>query len=186
MLDNLRGDARRLELAGRLPYPWSLIESLLFDNGFQAVVLYRMASACKRWRLPFLGPAIARLSVFLTGVDISSSAVIGPGLRISHGVGIVVGGNARIGPGAVLLHQVTLGSPSERRVGEMPVLGANVFVSAGAKLIGRIEIGDDVVIGPNAVVTVDVPGNSKVFAGTGIEIVPRRVPSRTADSLEDR
>ena len=62
MLDNLRADARRLELAGRLPYPWSLIESLLFDNGFQAVVLYRMASALKRWRIPLLGPAIARLS----------------------------------------------------------------------------------------------------------------------------
>ena len=173
MFDNLRADARRLELAGRLPYPWSLIESLLFDNGFQAVVLYRVASAFKRWRIPLLGPATARLSVFLTGVDISPSAEIGPGLRISHGVGTVVGGAARIGPGAVLLHQVTLGSPSERRVDEMPVLGANVFVSAGAKLIGRIEIGDDVVIGPNAVVTVDVPGNSKVLAGTGIEIVSR-------------
>ena len=157
MLDNLRADARRLELAGRLPYPWSLIESLLFDNGFQAVVLYRMASAMKRWRIPLLGPAIARLSVFLTGVDISPSAEIGPGLRISHGVGTVVGGAARIGPGAVLLHQVTLGSPSER--------------------IGRIIVGDGVVIGPNAVVTVDVPDDSKVLAGTGIEIAPRRALS---------
>jgi serine O-acetyltransferase len=185
MLDNLRADARRLELAGRLPYPWSLIESLLFDNGFQAVVLYRMASALKRWRIPLLGPAIARLSVFLTGVDISPSAEIGPGLRISHGVGTVVGGAARIGPGAVLLHQVTLGSPSERRVGEMPTLGANVFVSAGAKLIGKIEVGDDVVIGPNAVVTEDVPGQHKVLAASGVEIAPRRKALAPAEPPAD-
>ena len=173
MLDNLRRDAARLKSYGSLPYPWSLIESLLFDNGFQAVVLYRWARWFKRCKIPFLGPFTARVSLFLTGVDISPSAEIGPGLRISHGVGIVVGGYARIGSGAVLLHQVTLGSPSERRVAEMPTLGDDVFVSAGAKLIGAITLGDRVVVGPNAVVAEDVPADSKVTSTATVEISPR-------------
>ena len=137
-------------------------------------MLYRFGRWFKRRRIPFLGPAIARFGTFLTGVEISPSAEIGPGLRISHGVGIVVGGHVRIGAGAVLLHQVTLGSPSEGRVDEMPTLGDNVFIGAGSKLIGRIEIGDGVVIGPNCVVTRDIPAGSKVLPGGGIKVLPRR------------
>jgi serine O-acetyltransferase len=171
---DLRRDAARLRNAGRLKYPWNLVEAALFDNGFQAVILYRAARWFKRRRIRFLGPAIARFATFLTGVEISPSAEIGPGLRISHGVGIVVGGYARIGADAVLLHQVTLGSPSESRVDEMPQLGDNVFVGAGAKLIGRIEIGDDVVIGANCVVTRDIPAGSKVLPGGGIKVLPRK------------
>jgi serine O-acetyltransferase len=171
---NLRRDAARLQNVGRLPYPWNVLEALLFDNGFQAVVIYRFARWFKVRRIPFLGPAIARLGTFLTGAEISPSAQIGPGLRISHGVGIVVGGHARIGAGAVLLHQVTLGSPSEGRVDEMPVLGDGVFVAAGAKLIGRIEIGDGVIIGPNCVVTRNIPAGSKVLPGGGISVLPPR------------
>lgn len=174
MWANLRQDARRLERSGRFKYPWNVLEALLFDNGFQAVVCYRMARCFKRAKIPFLGPAVARLGLFLTGVEISPSAEIGPGLRISHGTGIVVGGHARIGSGALLLHQVTLGSPSEGRVDEMPTVGDNVFIGAGSKLIGRIEIGDDVVIGPNCVVTRRIPAGSKVLPGGGIKVLPRR------------
>lgn len=171
---DLRGDVARLKNVGRLTYPWNVLEALLFDNGFQAVVVYRLARWFKRRRIPFLGPAIGRFGTFLTGVEISPSAQIGPGLRISHGVGTVIGGHAKIGAGAVLLHQVTLGSPSEGRVDEMPTLGDNVFIGAGAILIGRIEIGDDVVIGPNCVVTRDIPAGSKVLPGGGISVLPRR------------
>ena len=174
MLANLRQDAARLQNVGRLTYPWNVLEALLFDNGFQAVIVYRLARWFKARRVPFLGPAIARFGTFLTGVEISPSAEIGPGLRISHGVGIVIGGYARIGTGAMLLHQVTLGSPSEGRIGEMPTLGDNVFVGAGAKLIGRIEIGDGVLIGPNCVVTRDIPAGSKVLPGGGIKVLPRK------------
>jgi len=104
----------------------------------------------------------------VTGADISAAAEIGPGLRVSHGTGLVVGGHARIGRDALLLHGVTIGSPSEGRISEMPVLGDRVFVGAGAAIIGAITIGDDVVIGPNAVVTEDVPAGSRVLARGGI------------------
>ena len=173
MLDNLRADARKLKDKGERSLAFYLVDALLFDNGFQAVLMHRMAACCKRWRIPVLPAWIARYNIFSTGVDINPSARIGPGLRISHGVGIVVGGAAVIGAEAILLHQVTIGSISQSRVADMPIVGDRVFLSAGCKLIGKITIGDDVAIGPNAVVTQDVPSGSRVRTTAGIEIVPR-------------
>jgi serine O-acetyltransferase len=173
VLAELRRDAARLRGA----YPpgarlW-LLSALLLDNGFQAVVCHRLAHWLRRQGVPFLGPFVARLGLLLTGADISAAAEIGPGLRISHGTGLVVGGHARIGSDALLLHGVTIGAPSEGRIGEMPVLGDRVFVGAGAAIIGAVTVGDDVVVGPNAVVTADVPAGSRVLARGGVEVTPR-------------
>ena len=173
---NLVADARRLRELKSKPFPWYVVESLLFENGYQAVVLHRMAHACKRRRIPVLGPFFARLSLFLTGVDIAPAAQIGPGLLISHGVGIVIGGYARIGAGATLLHAVTIGGPYPSRRREMPTLGDEVFVGAGAMVIGDITIGDRVFIGAGAMITEDVPDDSVVVSEATIEIKPRRVP----------
>ena len=173
---NLVADARRLRELKSKPFPWYVIESLLFENGYQAVVLHRMAHACKRRHIPVLGPLFARLSLFLTGVDIAPAAQIGPGLLISHGVGIVIGGYARIGSGATILHAVTIGGPYPSRRREMPTLGDEVFLGAGAMVIGDIQIGDRVFIGAGAMVTEDVPEDSVVVSEATVEIKPRRVP----------
>lgn len=176
MLDDLRRDAARL----RPSYPGAstaraVVEALLFNNGFQAVVLYRLARWFRARRIPVLGPAIARLNLFLTGVDLHPAAVIGPGLVISHGHGLVVGGSARIGADALILHGVTVGSPSPSRVAQMPVIGDRAFLGAGAKVVGAVTIGDDVVVGPNAVIFEDVPAGSRVLSAAGIRVTPRDV-----------
>ncbi len=171
MLDNLKHDTRRLREVKKKGFPFYVLESLLFENGYQAVVLHRLAAWFKHRRIPVLGPFFARLNLFLTGVDIAPGAVIGPGFRISHGTGIVIGNGVRIGSGATLLHQVTLGAPSNRRVEHMPTLGERVFIGAGAKLIGDITVGDDVFIGVNSVVTRDIPSGSKVTTKVGIAVI---------------
>jgi serine O-acetyltransferase len=174
MLDNLREDTRRLREIKTKPYPWHVIESLLFETGYQAVILHRIAHWFKRHGIPVLGPLVARFNQHLTGVDIGPGAEIGPGLRIAHGTGIVIGGYARIGRNALLLHQVTIGSPSPKVVEKMPVIGDNVFIGAGAKVIGEIRIGDDVFIGVNAIVAQDIPDGSRVLSTAGIEVTPRK------------
>jgi serine O-acetyltransferase len=170
MLDNLRSDTRRLRLTKARGFPWYVIESLLFENGYQAVVLYRIASWFKHRGVPFLGPFFARLSLFLTGADIAPGARIGPGLLICHGVGLVIGNRVRIGADAILLQQVTIGAPSVKRIAQMPEIGDRIFVAAGARLIGGIRIGDDVFIGANCVVTTDIPGGSKVTSTATLSI----------------
>ena len=174
MFQNLDKDIDRLRETRSRPYPVFLIEALLFDNGFQAVFLYRIAHFFKSRGIPFLGPFFGRLCQFLTGVEIAPGAVIGPGLSISHGHGIVIGQWSRLGAENTLMHQVTLGAPGPGRLEEMPVLGDRVFVGAGAKLIGRIAIGDDVFIGANAVVGQDVPAGSRVLVASELKITPRR------------
>jgi serine O-acetyltransferase len=177
MLANLRRDAARLaeNAPGKSSFR-AVVEGLLFDNGFQAVVLYRLARWFKVRRIPFFGPAFARLNLFLTGVEISPSAAIGPGLRIAHGVGLVIGGYAKVGADALLLHGVTLGSPSPERVEEMPLLEDRVFVGAGAAIIGRVIIGAGSIIGVNAVVTRSVPPASRVLTRAGIDVAPLAPP----------
>ena len=56
----------------------------------------------------------------------------------------------------------------------MPVIGDNVFLGAGAKVIGEITVGDDVFVGVNAIVAQDIPSGSRVLSTTGIEVSPRR------------
>ncbi|MCZ6727257.1 MAG: DapH/DapD/GlmU-related protein [Acidobacteria bacterium] len=162
MFANLTQDTRRLREIKSKPYPFYVLESLLFENGYQAVVMHRIAHWFRRRGIPLFGPLVARVSLLLTGVDIAPEAVIGPGLRIAHGVGLVIGNKARLGARATLLHQVTIGAPSTRRITEMPQLGDDVFVAAGARLIGGITIGDRVFIGANTVLTRDVPSDAKV------------------------
>lgn len=176
MFDNLRHDTRRLREIKKKSFPWYVLESLAFENGYQAVVLYRISHWFKRRRIPIFGPFFHRLSILLTGVDIAPGAVIGPGLRISHGVGMVIGNGVRIGSDCLLMQGVTLGAPTQARIEEMPVLGDRVVVGAGACLIGKIRIGDDVLIGIHTTVTCDVPDHSKVLPPTEVRIEPRGRP----------
>lgn len=177
MLEDLRHDTRRLREIKTKSFPWYVLESLLFENGYQAVVLHRLAHAFKRRRIPFAGPFFHRLSMWLTGVDIAPGAEIGPGFRISHGVGTVIGNGVRIGRGCLVMQGVTLGAPSQGRIGEMPRIGDDVTIGAGACLIGKIEVGDRVLVGVNTVVTQDVPGDHKVLPPTEVRLVPRRTAS---------
>ncbi len=170
MWDNLRADTRRLRDIKSKPAPWYVLESLLFENGYQAVVLHRLAHWFKSHRIPVCGPAIARWSHFLTGVDIAPAAKIGPGLRIAHGTGLVIGNAVEIGVDCLLMHGVTLGAPTVSRLGEMPKLGDRVTVGAQASVIGPVTVGDDVFIGAHALVTRDLPAGSRVMAKIELEV----------------
>jgi serine O-acetyltransferase len=187
LFDNLREDTRRLKDIKHRAFPWYVIESLLFDNGYQAVVLFRLAHWFKKNRLPFFGPLFGRLSHFLTGVDIAPGAEIGPGLFISHGTGIVIGQWARLGSRAMLLQQVTIGATGLSRIQEMPQIGDNVFIGAGARIIGPVKVGDNTVIGVNAIVHRDIPSDSKVICQSGLDIrqIAKADPDKTSKTSED-
>lgn len=173
MFDNLAEDTRRLKLNRKGVFPWYVIEALLFDNGYQSVVAYRTASWFKRHGVPILGPLVARLGLFLTGVDIAPGAKIGPGLIVSHGTGLVIGSHTRIGAHAILLHQVTLGAPDVGRLEEMPDIGDDVYIGAGAALIGGITVGNRVVIGLNTTITEDVADDTRIVSTAGQKVTRR-------------
>lgn len=138
----------------------STFEVVLLYSGYHALGIHRIARFFYKLKLYFMARLISQLGRFLTQVEIHPGAQIGQRCVIDHGSGIVIGQTAVIGDDCLLYHGVTLGGKSFDQVQRHPMLGNNVLVGAGAKLIGPIKIGDNVIIGANAVVTTDVPRDS--------------------------
>jgi serine O-acetyltransferase len=108
------------------------------------------------------------------GLDISCPA-IGPGLVVRHGYGTILSAE-RIGRNCFVHRGVTIGW--DERGDRSPRVGDDVYIGAGAKVLGPITVGDGVRIGANAVVLSDVPDGSTAVG------VPARVVGHTQDSAE--
>jgi len=171
MGDRLRRDFRRLQGVKGRGFWMALLDALLFDSGFQALIAHRLAHALVRHGIPVLPAVCRRWAIAACGVDILPRADLGGGCIIAHGIGLVVGGRTVAGEDCTFLHGVTLG---EARFDELdcPRLGDRVTVGAGAIVLGGITIGDDALIGAGSVVVSDVP------AGAVVAGVPARVLSR--------
>jgi len=92
----------------------------------------------------------------ITGSEIDANAKIGKGLTLPHPNGVIVHRNAVIGDDCIIMQQVTIGQLAEE---DAPVIGSGVYIGAGAKVLGRVCVGDHARIGANAVVLCDVPPN---------------------------
>jgi serine O-acetyltransferase len=99
------------------------------------------------------------LLIPLGGGELHTRSEIGPGLRLSHRLnGTVIHPLARLGKDVTLFHQVTIGGTKTADGSTLvPVIGDNVTIYPGAKVLGGVIVGDNAVIGANAVVMDDVP-----------------------------
>lgn len=93
----------------------------------------------------------------VAGCDIHRDATIPESTRLPHPTGVVVHRDTVIGENCLIMQQVTLGQTAEQGA---PTLGENVYVGAGAKILGNVTIGDNARVGANAVVLCDVPENA--------------------------
>ncbi|MBF0254397.1 MAG: serine O-acetyltransferase [Candidatus Omnitrophica bacterium] len=154
-----------------------------FYPGFGALKTHRMAHFLYRSGVPFLPTAMSLWARFWTGIEIHPGATIGRGLFIDHGMGVVIGETTVIGNDVTLYQQVTLGGTGKSRGKRHPTLGHNVVVGAGAKVLGDITVGDNSMVGSNAVVVRDVPPYSTAV-GVPAKIARRegrRVPGINLD-----
>lgn len=152
--------------ADRSPSGWCDIAGALVDVRFLPVVLVRL-TACAERATP-ARRAVSRLTSllnrFVFGVEVAAQTVIGPGLYFPHTGGIVIGA-ATIGSRCTIYHQVTLGAksidmPFNRHL--RPSVGDRVTIAAGAKVLGGVDVGDGATVGANAVVTHNVPADTRV------------------------
>lgn len=148
-------------------------------QGFWALSVYRFGrwryGIRWRWlRMPFsfLYHVLFKWVQIVAGIELPCEVDIGPGLVIDHFGGIVVSGYAKLGRDCRLRNGVVIGL---RNVDQSvaPVLGDRVDVGAGAKILGAIRIGNDVLIGANAVVLCDVPDDC-IAVGVPATVRPRR------------
>jgi serine O-acetyltransferase len=143
---------RKAEWYEMPPTPQGQLRMCLSD-GSTAQILYRAMRFCQTHHLKPLAAILYRLNASVSHVVIGRGADIGPGFVILHSFGIVINSSVRAGRGLVIEHGVTIGAEKN----QSPVLGDNVFIGAGAKIIGPVRIGSDVRIGANAVVNRDLP-----------------------------
>lgn len=129
-------------------------------------LLIRLAYRCTLWRLGPLGRILSLLAYVLFGIEVASQCAIGPGLFLPHTQGTVIGAG-RIGENCTIYQGVTIGAREldmdfalERR----PVIGDEVVIGAGAKVLGPIEIGARARIGSNANVIKSLPADSLALA----------------------
>ena len=154
----------------------------LLAQGFWALQVYRFGHARfkvrfavirKPWGLLHL--LLSKWIEFTCGITIGATACIGRRFVIDHFGGIVIHGHAVIGDDCVIRQGVTIGNKTLDKPLDAPTIGSRVNIGAGAKLIGKITIGDDCDIGANAVVITDVPSGS-IAVGVPAQIKVRRPP----------
>ncbi|WP_461791084.1 serine O-acetyltransferase EpsC [Pseudothermotoga sp.] len=155
------------------PATLNVFQLIFFNASFQGLLLYRISHLLYRWKIYPLAYVFHYLCRVLFSMDIHPAAEIEPGVVIDHGIGVVIGATATVKSGTVIYHGVTLGAKRICSGKRHPDVGRNVIIGAGAKILGPIRVGDNSVIGANAVVLNDVPENC-LAVGIPARIVRRR------------
>ena len=158
-------DAIRHDLAAaadRDPAAQGLANPFLNHKGFHALQSYRVSHwywvAGRRALARYLQSRISEIF----SVDIHPAAVMGTGIFIDHATGVVIGETAVVGNDVSILQGVTLGGTGKETGDRHPKVGNGVLLSAGAKILGNIRIGDCSKVGAGSVVLDDVPPHTTV------------------------
>src|SRR5580700_4594826 len=188
MADRVFGQAVRADLSAvfeRDPACHSYLDAFLFYKGFHALQCYRAA----HWLWTQNRTALA---LFMQGriserfaVDIHPAARIGRGIMMDHATGIVIGETAVVEDDVSMLHGVTLGGSGKENGDRHPKIRRGVMLSAGAKVLGNIEIGEYSRVGAGSVVLKPVPAHCTV-AGVPARVIGcagSECPSQTMDQL---
>lgn len=141
---------------------------------------YRLGNYIRYCRLPKIIRKIilAILKVFQIifveipfNTEIPFGTSIESGVRLSHTYGIVLNSHVKIGKNCTIFQQVTIGAIEGKGITDKaPEIGDNVYIGAGAKILGNIKIGNNVKIGANSMVVKDIPDNCTVV-GNPMKII---------------
>jgi serine O-acetyltransferase len=153
----------------------------LYFKGFHALQTYRVA----HWLWTKGRQSLAlffqnRMSAEF-GVDIHPAARMGRGIMLDHATGVVIGETAVVGNNVSILQSVTLGGTGKDEGDRHPKIGDGVLISAGAKILGNIRVGEGAKVGAGSVVLEDVPAHTTV-AGVPAKIVGK--PASDQPALE--
>ena len=137
------------------------------------VPLYRLSHLLHTHGAPILPRLIQTVIYLVYHAVVPCEVEIGPQVEFAHGgLGVILHPRCQIGRHVYIGAHVVVGGRS-RHPG-LPRIGNNVYLGAGAKILGDITVGDDVVVGANAVVTRSVPPRT-IVAGVPARILRQDV-----------
>lgn len=165
--DYLRADLYRY---GGLKTTWYLFKALSPSlSAFRYTYLLRHASVFPKYSMRGLFyRALLQHYSYKYGFQILPNTKIGKGLYIGHWGTVVINGRAELGDNCTLTHLVTIGQANRGERKGCPKIGNRVWIGAGAVVVGKIVIGDNVLIAPNSYVNFDVPSNSIVSGNPAV------------------
>ena len=153
----------------------------LYFKGFHALETHRVAHWLWQRGRESLALFFQNRMSCVYGVDIHPAARLGKGIMLDHATGLVIGETAVVGDNVSILQSVTLGGTGKDEGDRHPKIGNGVLISAGAKILGNIRVGDGAKVGAGSVVLDEVPPHTTV-AGVPAKIVGR--PSSDQPALE--
>lgn len=156
---------------------------LLYFKGYKALQSYRIAHWLWVEGRQYLALQLQSRIAEMYSVDIHPGARIGRGLLIDHAHSIVIGETAVVGNDVSMLHEVTLGGTGKVSGDRHPKVGDGVLISAGAKVLGNVRIGEGAKIGAGSVVLIDVPAHSTA-AGVPAVIVGGTRHARPSEYMD--
>jgi serine O-acetyltransferase len=167
MFENLKADIRHHFVTTGAPSPVS-VAAAFFEMSLWAIGIFRFGKWAHsfhiraiRWPLMAVYFFLYKLSQAISGISISLASEIGAGLVIHNYGGVIIHG--RVGKDCIFVQGAQMISRADGQARGWPSLGDNVYVGAGAKIVGNVAIGDGAQIGANAVVMTDVPERSIVM-----------------------
>lgn len=160
MEKTIRADLYRYDgLSGK----WGFFKGL-FIPGFRYSYLLRKAARKSKYSLMWLiYNYLLRRYSFKYGFQIPSRTQIGEGFYIGHFGNIVINPDAKIGKNCNIAPCTTIGQTYRGKRKGNPIIGDNVWIGTNSVIVGKIQIGDNVLIAPCSYVNFDVPDNSIVL-----------------------
>jgi len=146
------------------PSSFFLLVKALFQPRLLPVFIYRISHLFYRHNLRPISWVFFFLNQVIYGIEIAAACRIGPGLFIPHTYGTVIGAFS-IGANATIFQGATLGAKYlafDFHYSSRPILGDNVTIGSGAKVLGGISLGSNSIVGANSVVLKDVPSDCLV------------------------
>lgn len=156
---------------------------LLYFKGFHALQSYRVAHYYWNQGREALALYLQSRISKIFSVDIHPAARIGKGIHIDHATGVVIGETAVVEDNVSLFHEVTLGGTGKTSGDRHPKVRKFVLISAGAKILGNVEIGEGSKIAAGSVVLKDVPPHCTV-AGVPARVVRHHTEGQPALEMD--
>ena len=172
-------------IVDRDPACSSALEPLLFYKGFLAISAYRVAHSLwseGRRSLAFYLQSIVSETF---AVDIHPAAQIGCAILLDHATSVVIGETSIVEDNVSILHEVTLGGTGKMSGDRHPIIRSGVLIGAGAKILGRVEIGECAKIGAGSVVLDDVAPH-KTVAGVPAVLIGKRTVGSPAMDMDQK